>query len=257
MYISGGIIMINQGKDFEDELCKALNKKKIGSLNQNLQHFIRHLFPEANFHQKIMCELTDNYVKPDIIITWKRRVARVSIKTGQASTLHGEDIKPFILFLRSIGVSTETQKTILYYQFGDGTLDGSGEKRMNYHDVYNWLEERIAKANQELNDRFEIIEKVVERVVFQGVNPTADPADYVYYGDLDYGVVISRKQIMSHIKKKSWNYFDNLHIGPILLKAHARYAERQIVSDARRRKITCYWSHFAEDMAYIDKRYTF
>ena len=128
---------------------------------------------------------------------------------------------------------------------------------MNYHEVYNWLEKRIAKANLELNNRLETIEKVIDRVLYQGVDPTAISAEYIYYGTVDYGIIISQRQIHSYLTKKTWNYYDNLHIGPILLKAHARYADRQIVSDERRSRVTCYWAKLPADLEYIGKRFMF
>lgn len=248
--------MNNLGLKNEDEIVKSLNHKRIKNLNGNLQNLIRFIFNEKTPNLKLGCKLTDNYIKPDIVITCDREEAYVSIKSARASQLHTENIKSFILFLRSLGVSTETQKTILYYHFGDGTLDGSGKVRNNYHTVYNWLKDKIALANQELNDRFDLIEKVVDRVLFQGVDVTAPAAEFIYSGDIDFGVTVSKRQMMSYIKKKTWSFYDNLHIGPILLRPHARYADRAIVSDDRRNHICCYWTHFAEDLKYIDKHYT-
>ena len=247
--------MRNEGIEREEALVKALDGKRIKNLNQNLQFMVLHIFKDEKNTSKLSCKLTDNYIKPDIVLSCNGKVAYISIKSGQAQVLHGENIKSFILFLRSIGISEETQKTILYFQFGDGTMDGTGEKRMNYRDTYNWLEKRIQKANLELNNRYETIEAVVERVMFQGVNPTEPSAEYIYFGDVDYGILVSKRQVYSHLKHKSWHYYDNLHIGPILLKAHARYADRQIVSDERRNKITCYWAKLAADLEYISKRY--
>ena len=58
---------------------------------------------------------------------------------------------------RQFGISIETQKTLLLYQYGDGTMDGTGTKRMNYHEVFDWLHTHIEKANEELNGKFDII----------------------------------------------------------------------------------------------------
>ena len=247
--------MRNEGLEKEQAIAKALDGKRIKNLNQNLQYMVLHIFRDEKPNAKLSCKLTDNYVKPDIILSCRGKSAYISIKSGQAQVLHGENIKSFVLFLRSIGISEETQKTILYFQYGDGTMDGTGEKRMNYRDTFNWLEQRIMKANLELNNRYDTIQAVVDRVMFQGVDPTATPAEYIYYGDVEYGILISRRQVYTHLKRKTWNYYDNLHIGPILLKAHARYADRQIVSDDRRNKITCYWAKLAADLEYIGKRY--
>ena len=161
------------------------------------------------------------------------------------------------MFLRQFDISVETQKTLLLYQYGDGTMDGSGEKRMTYHEVYDWLHTHIERANKELNGRFDIIISTFERVLFQGVDPTVQSAEYIYFGTADYGILVSRKQLEHHLKTKEWGWYDNFHIGPILFKPHARYANKAIVSDERRREITFYWPKMQADLIYIGKRYSF
>ena len=247
--------MNNTGLQNEEEIVKSLNHKKIKNLNKNLQNMIRSMFGEKTGSLKLSCKKTDNYIKPDLVVNCGGKEAYVSVKTGHSSQFHTENIKSFILFLRSIGISKETQKTILLYHYGDGTMDGSGDRRLNYHQTYDWLKERIDAANKELNDRYETIYKVIERVVFQGVDETAHGADFIYLGDIDFGVVISKRQMYSYVKKKSWSFYDNLHIGPILLRPHARYSDRAIVSDEGRNHICCYWSHLNDDLRYIDKHF--
>ena len=249
--------MINTGTQNEIDLVNAFNKQRFKNLNINLQNVIFEIFGEVKPNTKIKCKLTDCFIKPDIVIECEGKQAFISVKNNRAEIVHREDIKSFILFLRTFNISLETQRTILLYQYGDGTLDGSGEKRMNYHEVYDWLHARIDKANEELNGKFEIIMSTFERVLFQGVDITAQSAEYIYYGDVNYGILISRRQLERHLKTKEWGWYDNLHIGPILLRPHARYANRAIVSDERRKQITFYWPKMEADMVYIGRRYKF
>ena len=249
--------MINTGSKNEQDIVDALNKKQFKKLNNNLQSLIYTIFGDQKPNTKIHCRLVDNFIKPDIVIECGGKQAFISVKNNRAEMVHREDIKSFVLFLRRFGVSVETQKTLLLYQFGDGTMDGSGKRRMNYHEVYDWLKERIDNANKELNGKFDIIMSTFERVIFQGVDEAAQSAEYLYYGDIEYGIVISRKQFESHLKTKEWGWYDNLHIGPILIKPHARYANKAVVSDLRRRQITFYWPKMQPDMVYISKRYNF
>ena len=249
--------MINIGTENEKQLVKALNKVQFKKLNINLQNMIEMIFGPQKPTTKIHCQLTDNFIKPDIIVECDGKQAFISVKNNRAEIVHREEIKSFILFLRQFGISIETQKTLLLYQFGDGTMDGTGSKRMNYHEVYDWLHNHIDKANEELNGKFEIIMETFVRVLFQGVDITAQSADYIYYGTVDYGIIVSRKQLEQHLKTKEWGWYDNLHIGPILLKPHARYANKAVVDDFRRRQITFYWPKMQADLNYIGKRYNF
>ena len=247
--------MNHTGFKNEETIIKSLNHKKFKQLNHNLQNMIITIFGESSQTTKVSCKKTDNFIKPDMIVTCNGQEAAVSIKNGHSSLLHTENIKSFILFLRSLGISKETQKTILLYQYGDGTMDGTGAKRMNYHDTFNWLKDRITAANKELNDRFDTIASVAERILFQGVDIAATPAEYIYLGDVNFGLVISKKQIISYLKKKPFSFYDNLHIGPILLRPHARYSDRAIVSDESRNKVCCYWARLNDDLVYIDQHF--
>ena len=72
--------MRNSGILIEEQLCKALHKKHIKQLNQNLQTMVLSIFKDADLNSKIECKLTDNYVKPDIILKWKQKTAYISVK---------------------------------------------------------------------------------------------------------------------------------------------------------------------------------
>ena len=114
---------------------------------------------------------------------------------------------------------------------------------------------QIKAANEELNANEELIAKVAERLIFQGVNKDAPKAEAIYHGDVMDGVIVTRPQIIKHIKRKNWNYYDNLHIGPLFLKAHARYIGKEVVNEKYRTKIDASWPRLLEDMTYISKTY--
>ena len=249
--------MANQGFENEKLIAEALNKKLYSQINPNLQTMIKSMFGYRSLFTHIKCVQSKPLFKPDIEITYKGMTKYVSVKMGHANMVHGEDIKTFILFLRSIGVSKETQKTILLFHYGDGTMDGSGKKRLNQADTFQWLRTRIKEANDELNNNYEIIEKVMNRVMYQGIDPLAHAVDYIYFGTPEYGVTVSKKQITTYVKRKSWNYFDFLHIGPIFLKPHARYSKKHIVDEKRHNTVHCYWPNLSEDLDRISRRYTF
>lgn len=250
-------ILNNFGLENENMICNAFNGHTYEELNENLQRVVDKLFPEINEDDVFQCHLTDNFIKPDIVLSSRGRNCFISIKTDHSLCMHTESIDSFISFLESLNVSEETLTTIRLFQFGDGTTDGSGERRMNYEEVYRWLGEKIAKANRELNDRIDLIEKVVDRVMFQGVDLLADSADYIYVGTVDYGVLVSKRQIKSVLRKNNWHFYDNLHIGPIMLRPHARYANRTIISDDRRRHVMFSWARFNDEILYMTRHFYF
>lgn len=247
---------INKGLLKEDEFVYFLNRKKAGALSQNLRGMLESLYGIVDPKLTVYCRKTVDYIKPDIIIKHRSIEKAVSIKSGHSQVLHCEQIKPFILFLRGLGVSKRTQQTILLFLYGDGTMDGTGETRHSQEEVCELLKDRIAAANYELNKDIGLIEKFVDRIMFVGVNPEAIKADAIYSGDANEGFIITREQIMKHLSVKDWTYYHNLHIGPIFLNAGARYVNRPIKNEKKRHTIECYWPRFKLDMVYITKRYT-
>ena len=247
----------NHGFENEANIEKAFHGKKFKDLNPNLKAVATKLFGELSDDDEFECHQTNEFIKPDIVLSCKGKDCFISIKFERSIGMHMEFIDTFVNFLRSINISENTIDTILLYQFGDGTKDGSGGKRMNYGEIFKQLESDIAKANYELNDHLSIINQVIDRVIFQGVDPVAEPAEYIYVGTVESGQIISKKQVKSLLRNKNWHYYDNLHIGPIMLRPHARYSNKTIVSEKSRRQIICYWARFVDDVSYMAKRYYF
>lgn len=180
----------------------------------------------------------------------------ISLKTGTACEVHRENVKTFIPFLRRLGISEKTLKTIVLFQYGDKTYDGSGKERMTSGETFAWLEKQIKEANEELNSRKDLINLVLERCVFQGIDCKARHAEYIYHGSRSDGIIISQNQINKYVEKKRFDYINHLHIGPLLLRPHARYAHGNYVfKEESRSQLTLYWPNFRVDLEYINKRF--
>lgn len=245
----------NNGFLMEEEFVNALNNKDPNNLPNNLNYFIKQLFGVFINKEVIYCELVEGSQKPDIKITYKGIVKYVSLKTGKAQNVHEEYIEKFIPYLREKGISKQTIITILLFHFGDGTIDGTGEKRLGYHEISLFLTERIKKANLELNSNKEFVKEFIDRCIFDGAIEGFIPADCIYDGTLEYGVFVTRKQIHKHIESKSFSYYKSLHIGPLLLRPHARYTDGPIKNDRKRKVVVCYWPNLFLDLLYIFGRY--
>ena len=242
----------------ESNFVKELDNKKFDELNRNLQFFLLYLFPNMDKKKKFHCYLTENFIKPDIVIYQDQEYKYVSLKYGSADTLHNENIKTFIQFLRECGISKESLKTYLLYHFGDGTLNGSGERRMNSVTVRYMYDEQIKKMNEEFNSSKEFVKKFAERVMAQGVNLQAARAQYIYHGDPEGGTFISIEAFMKHVEKKNYNFMQNcVHIGPFVLRPHARYAGKKIQNNDRRFTVTVTYSNFVNEMIFIQSHYDF
>ena len=136
-------------------------------------------------------------------------------------------------------------------------MDGTGKKRRDNMHTRMWLDTYLKELNRELNEDHDFISKVIERTMFQGILETSPKAEYIYFGTPEYGRIISRKQIYTFINSKSWQHYECVHIGPVFLRPHARYANRPIRNQKDHDQVDCYWPHFSEDLDMISKRFAF
>ena len=254
--LEGGAHMapVNHGYRKEDEMKEFLHDKVVSTLSENLQNLVINLFGVVDPNGVVTSEDGVDFSKPDFILSYKGQKRYVSMKSGGAEIVHTEQAKNFIPFLRSIGVSEDTLRTILLYQYGDGTVNGTGKQRMNNHQTFEWLSKRVEKANDELN-KVEIIMKVCDRALFQGVTGDVPAADAIYHGDFKEGFVASRFQIETYLENKSFDWIENLHVGPLLIRPHARYAGTEIKNPWARHKVVLYWPKMKYDIKYISGHY--
>jgi len=248
---------INDGILVEDEILTGLNKKRVCEISNNLKFLLRNLYGPLEDDEFVTCSKTDDSYKVDLIIDYKGKKKNVSVKTGRAQIVHNEILENFTQFLAKEGISQETIETIKLFHYGDGTTDGTGERRYSYLEVVTTLQERIKKANEELNYRKGFVLKTMYHCVFTGANESNPLIDAIYFGTKDYGIMATRKQIISHITKRNFAFYDNLHIGPLLLRPDARYVNKTIASERKRNRILAYWPNMNADIEYISKRYDY
>jgi len=245
----------NNGFKNEKQIVTALDGKKAKQLPNNLKHMIEEMFGFFVAKEKVKAGLIEHFQKADIYIDYNGIRTNVSIKYGRSEGVGEESIKTFIQYLRKWGLSIRGQQTVLLYQFGDGTMDGTGKERLDYARLRVLLQERIKDLNKEINDNKELVKDFVDRCLFKGTEYNKVEADCIYHGDVEYGVTCTRKQIMKHVERRTWDFMENLHIGPIQFRPHARYVGKKIVLEERRWIVSFWWANLAADLDYIAERY--
>lgn len=246
---------INQGLQNELNIIKAFNNKRYEDLNENLKNVAKYFedkFPSLLRFKAKKCE---KYSKADICISYKFKKHYLSIKTGTSTYLHCEWIKDFILYLRSFGISERTQKTILLFQYGDGTMVGNGKVRYSFKELYPKMKLLIDKANLELNSNKAIVLDFVNKCIFRGSNNNKEPADYIYHGDENSGVICSKKQIMRYVARREFDNLKTLHIGPITINPYARYTNFKEMHPDKRHIVTFQWGHLENNLKYISETF--
>ena len=248
--------MRTDGTKIEDSIIRELDGKTYYQLDQNYRNIIDTLWEFPDKDEIIHCENTKNCIKPDVMITYKGERKGLSIKSGNAHVVQTQYVKTFAKFLYDHGVSKETLKTLLLVHYGDGTCNGTGKERLEHQEVYTLLKDRVKAANDELNNNFELMKEVVDYCIFDGVDPEADKAEAIYFGDEVFGYCANRYQFHKWIDRKPWTYMNYLHVGPIMIRAHARYAKKKILDPDAREHCTLYLPNLANDVAYVSRHYT-
>lgn len=246
---------LNNGTFEEREMIASLNNKRFEELGNNTKMLVKQLFGPMDPNQVIYAEKIDGFIKPDFVVRTNNEQCYVSMKSGKANVFHQEYASLFAKYLKGKGVSDETIETILLYQYGDGTTDGTGTTRLPYHELMYKMKDQIRKANYELNSNKSLVVDTMERCIFAGTKDEQTHADFVYHGDINFGVLVSHQQLMKHINMRDWLYMDNLHIGPLQLRPHARYVDRDIANEKSRHSIDFYWANLFQDLEYISRRY--
>ena len=246
------------GIENEENFVRCIDNKKYDELNKHLQYFLHYLFPVINAETKFHCFQTRNFAKPDICISLESEMRFVSLKYGECETVHNENIITFKQFLKDNGISDEAIEAYLLYHYGDGTTDGTGTRRMGSVEARFHYQDKIKKLNEEFNKSKDFVKKFAERVMFQGVNPQANGADYIYHGDTDYGVFMSKYQLMKQLDKKNYDYMTScVHIGPFVVRPHARYSNKEIRNVEHRHTVVINYPKIIQDIMYIFPRYPF
>lgn len=204
----------------EKEFAKALNGKKIKYLMPNLQDMILKLYGYVDYNSSILCYVDHSKKKYDIVIHINQKVKRISIKKGINNSVHTEGISHFIHFLIECGISRNTIIEYLYYQYGDGTTNGTGTSRMSSMDYQQKHENNIKIINEAFN-KPEILEKAITRFVLQGTNSNVE-IDGIIYGIPNDFIFLSKKDIINILMSKINTYSKGIHFGHLYCQPKAR-----------------------------------
>lgn len=197
--------MSNNCDGFKNEIdiVEYLNNKQFKDLNNNMQDFLSFAFNKQISNNEIIfsgkiSKVECKNTKPDIWITIGNQTKNISIKKGSANSTHQEPFDDFCKFLESINISNNTINNLKLYHYGDDTLDGSGETRLEAKDAMLRYYNEILSANTELNTKENLI-KILNRILFAGVFFNPIITDITYHGTVDYGVYASREEIIDYL----------------------------------------------------------
>ena len=157
-----------KGKEVEYEFVKTFNNKTINDLSLQQKSFIKELFPDINYLDKIISWKNKEAKKADIFIKVNNLTRGISIKSGNENSMHSESISDFIVFLKKIDIPIEYIKTYQKYHFGY-----FNNKKYSAKELKEIMKEELYSFNKLLNKPQNII-KAVDRYIIHGIDTKYD-----------------------------------------------------------------------------------
>ncbi|MBQ4583308.1 MAG: hypothetical protein IJA94_00175 [Bacilli bacterium] len=185
-----------------------------------MRNVVDDLFPGVSDDSYIKCWKNHYKQKSDIFIRINGVMRGISIKKGSRNSVHVESVYSFINFLKENGLNGDSIKEFLKYHYADGTINGSGEKRMAIDQYKLKHQDKINVLNEIFNSKY-FINSAIERFVIKGTNSEFF-IDGIIYGEVTDFLWINRKDIIKVILAKQQLYSSGLHFGSLFCQPKNR-----------------------------------
>jgi hypothetical protein len=217
-------------------------------LNKSLKNLILSLFPDSE--GILSCQKGYPHEKPDLVIRLGDKTKYVSVKSGRSISVHEESLSTLIPFFRSLGIPEHILKTIVYFHYGDGTLDGSGPTRFTSNDLRRVCNSYFKEAASYLAARRFVV-PFFERFVFRGIDPNGHEVDAIYYGDEHKGFFASKEEILKSVSRNPYRHTGTINLGPLNYQPAVRNFYGYGEEEKRRNEAEIKWRGLAYDLGDI------
>ena len=207
----------NPGTDNEIEFA---DNKRFCDLNILQQDFIEDLFGKVWKLSYIKAWKCKYNFKTDIYIKINDVVKRVSIKMGINNSVHTEPISEFIHFLIENNINIDLINKYLKYHYADGTINGSGTKRLSGIEYKKNHQADLDEINIAFNTD-ELLNKIIKRFITKGTNSYSE-IDALVYGTKDDFIWLLKDEIIDIINSKINYYSTGIHFGPLFCQPKNR-----------------------------------
>lgn len=208
------------GLDNEYEFVKYLNGKKVKDLDTRFKDLIFNLFNNIDENIVLKCWRNHYKQKTDIFIKANGIMRGISIKIGSRNSVHVEGISYFTDFLYENNIPIHIINKYRKYHFGDGTLNGKGEKRQTVEEYKSMHADDITLINKWFNDE-KIIKLAIERFILKG-NNSDFAIDAIICGSINDFVWLSRADIYKVILAQKNLESSAVHFGSLIVQPKTR-----------------------------------
>lgn len=193
----------------EEKLVESLHEKSVKNLNLNLKEFIKDICKEKGiaYSEDIYLNafyVKNNKVKQDFYLIINDIRVDISLKMGSGNSVHQEKCEAFLDYLKKECSSSEEICNLLrFFIWADGTLDGTGEKRLDNTGkiVSRFTSTEYKKSFPEERMKIQkFLDDNQERLIKRCLFGTSDESkvDFIYHGTTQNGVWISFDKIIEY-----------------------------------------------------------
>jgi len=238
-------------KGFKNELdyVTLLNNKKISNLPNNIQEMIYAIFKNINNNDKISCWQSKYLEKADIKIKINSTIKGISIKSGNNSSIHQENINNLEHFLLRIGIDNYIINLLKKY------LQGYVNKKRVSATIYcehNSKDIEILKSA--FNDYY-VRTNLILRFIFQGTELHKYDCDAIILGTPSSFLWATKNEILKYLIEADieTNSISSIPIGRLTMKSYDRNLRGNIEKIKCQNDIQIKWINLKTDLEYITK----
>jgi hypothetical protein len=245
----------NNGNDFEWLLIHHTNENTFSKIPPPIQGTFSTIDNQIGGTARLSAEKLGGKglkKKADIAIrTEKGQEIRISVKKGSGNSVHQESVSDFIHFLNSEGASQSQLEQLLFFHWGDGTLDGSGsvDSRLNAIEI----RKKYPKTIIEIDSIFNSCKRaIIERVLLGTGDVSARPTHLLYSSHCELSnikIAKMEKVVKFHLEIEN----QTLKVGNLNFQAYQRCLQGQeMTSSKNRNDIQFKWPGLSIDIGQIN-----
>lgn len=240
------------GFENEREFYEYLNRKKVKELNPIFRDLFETLYGNLTGEEIIRATINYTRQKSDLYIKIKGITKGISVKKGVKNSVHIEKIEEFIKFLENNNIPQEIVEEVLKYHYADGTIDGTGRKRISSAQYKEKHQDKLDLINRYFSKE-NIVRNAIDRFVLIG-NNSHESIDAIIYGVVDDFVWITKDEIINIIVDHKDIQRTGLSFGPLFYQPMNRCLNYNFKYEYARNYIQIKWYHLSDDIIEIMSR---
>lgn len=236
---------MQEGIKNEYNFVKYFNNKKISDLPETGQDLLKSIYGNVDSEVKIKCWRSNYYEKADIKLKINNIVKGISIKTGQACSMHQENKYKFYKYLQKIGIEDPTIK-----KFDDFIVGKINNQKVDTKTYVKYMKKDIIEINQEINKLYAKI-SLISRFLFLGTENQSYSCEAIIYGTPYNFIWATKDEIFKYLIEKSQNSDEYVNVSTLNIKCYDRNLTNDPKRHEREKDIQVKWVTITSDLQKI------